>query len=275
MRKHALMHRARRFIAGAPACYGVQYFQTNLTKSKMASRGLLELLGRRVALPNRFAHSRVVTTGLLVDLHISNDYIGSGKRTRSRVATRNPSCQQRRVVANPPPSLTPFRCLICYSGPVATAAGIAASVGVVFGVQRLVPTMDPTWYKSLKKPRCAIWLRYYKEGVPYGFQMGVCSSSFPGPEVTLSTAPSKCAGKLFLALCSHSWTPPNYVFPLVWIPLKTMQSVRCWALNRRGSDPDVHFTSDTCNNHLGFTFRLHWLHRSRCGWCAPRPRACR
>ncbi|KAG2442717.1 hypothetical protein HXX76_002800 [Chlamydomonas incerta] len=63
------------------------------------------------------------------------------------------------------------------SGPAATAAGIAASIGVVFGVQRLVPTMDHTWYKALKKP---------------------------------------------------TWTPPNYVFPMVWIPLKTMQSVALW-----------------------------------------------
>lgn len=48
---------------------------------------------------------------------------------------------------------------------------------MVFGVQRLVPTYDMTWYKDIKKPK---------------------------------------------------WTPPNIVFPLVWIPLKIMQSVALW-----------------------------------------------
>ncbi|KAG2483454.1 hypothetical protein HYH03_017708 [Edaphochlamys debaryana] len=65
---------------------------------------------------------------------------------------------------------------------VTNAAGLAGSVAVVFGVQRLVPTFDPSWYKQLKKP---------------------------------------------------TWTPPNYMFPLVWIPLKLMQSVALWSVCSR------------------------------------------
>jgi hypothetical protein len=30
--------------------------------------------------------------------------------------------------------------------------GLAGALAVVFGVQRLVPSMSPTWYKSLRKP---------------------------------------------------------------------------------------------------------------------------
>lgn len=33
-----------------------------------------------------------------------------------------------------------------------SAAGLAASGAIVFGVQRLVPTYDHTWYMGLKKP---------------------------------------------------------------------------------------------------------------------------
>mmetsp|Transcript_9636 Transcript_9636/g.23905 ORF Transcript_9636/g.23905 Transcript_9636/m.23905 type:complete len:166 (-) Transcript_9636:1093-1590(-) len=53
------------------------------------------------------------------------------------------------------------------------AVQLVGSAAVVFGVQRLVPTFDPTWYKALRKP---------------------------------------------------AWTPPNWAFPAVWIPLKLMQS---------------------------------------------------
>ncbi|KAI7840892.1 hypothetical protein COHA_005421 [Chlorella ohadii] len=37
-------------------------------------------------------------------------------------------------------------------------------------------------------------------------------------------------------LVKPSWTPPNYVFPLVWIPLKVLQSVSLWLVWRSGSD---------------------------------------
>ncbi len=30
--------------------------------------------------------------------------------------------------------------------------GLLTAGAVVFGVQRLVPTMDPTWYRNLRKP---------------------------------------------------------------------------------------------------------------------------
>lgn len=54
---------------------------------------------------------------------------------------------------------------------------LLASGAVVFGVQRLVPTYDASWYKAIRKP---------------------------------------------------TWTPPNWVFPAVWIPLKLLQSVALW-----------------------------------------------
>lgn len=63
--------------------------------------------------------------------------------------------------------------------------GLLASGAVVFGVQRLVPTYDQSWYKSLKKP---------------------------------------------------SWTPKNWVFPAVWIPLKILQSVAAWAVYKQGGE---------------------------------------
>ncbi|KAL3148375.1 hypothetical protein ABBQ38_013831 [Trebouxia sp. C0009 RCD-2024] len=64
-------------------------------------------------------------------------------------------------------------------------AGLLTAGAVVFGVQRLVPTMDPTWYRSLKKPE---------------------------------------------------WTPPNWMFPAVWIPLKLAQSVAAWLVWKSTAD---------------------------------------
>jgi benzodiazapine receptor len=57
---------------------------------------------------------------------------------------------------------------------------------VVFGVQRLVPTFKPDWYRALRKP---------------------------------------------------SWTPPNWIFPAVWIPLKLLQSAALWLVWRAAPGP--------------------------------------
>lgn len=66
---------------------------------------------------------------------------------------------------------------------------LLASGAVVFGVQRLVPSYDDTWYKAIKKP---------------------------------------------------AWTPPNWVFPAVWIPLKVLQSVSLWlVLKQAGSRKEL------------------------------------
>ncbi|KAI8467911.1 MAG: TspO/MBR-related protein [Monoraphidium minutum] len=56
--------------------------------------------------------------------------------------------------------------------------GLLGAGVVVFGVQRLVPTYDNTWYKT--------------------------------------------------AITKPDWTPPNWVFPAVWIPLKLLQSASLW-----------------------------------------------
>uniref|UniRef100_A0A7S3VHW3 TspO/MBR-related protein n=1 Tax=Dunaliella tertiolecta TaxID=3047 RepID=A0A7S3VHW3_DUNTE len=63
-----------------------------------------------------------------------------------------------------------------------------ASGAIVFGVQRLVPTTDPNWYKTILRPK---------------------------------------------------WTPPNYVFPLMWIPLKTIQSIAAAMVWRQGHGKEL------------------------------------
>lgn len=65
---------------------------------------------------------------------------------------------------------------------------LLAAGAVVFGVQRLVPTFDVSWYKALQKP---------------------------------------------------TWTPPNWVFPAVWIPLKVLQSVAAWLVWKSGSGNEL------------------------------------
>jgi tryptophan-rich sensory protein len=60
--------------------------------------------------------------------------------------------------------------------------GVVAAGAVVFGVQKLTPTFDASWYKAIKKPE---------------------------------------------------WTPPNWAFPAVWIPLKALQSVGLWLAYRQ------------------------------------------
>ncbi|KAJ9508725.1 hypothetical protein QJQ45_028019, partial [Haematococcus lacustris] len=77
---------------------------------------------------------------------------------------------------------------------------LATSAAVVFGVQRLVPTFDPTW----------LWL-------------------LPAPGYA---PPPYCRYK---SLKKPTWTPPNYVFPLVWIPLKAMQSLALMLAWRGGT----------------------------------------
>jgi hypothetical protein len=64
-------------------------------------------------------------------------------------------------------------------------AGLLASGAVIFGVQRLVPSYDDSWYKAIKKPE---------------------------------------------------WTPPKWVFPAVWIPLKAMQTYALWLVMKQAPD---------------------------------------
>jgi tryptophan-rich sensory protein len=52
----------------------------------------------------------------------------------------------------------------------------------VFGVQKLTPSFDASWYQAIKKPH---------------------------------------------------WTPPNWAFPAVWLPLKALQSVALWLACRQ------------------------------------------
>ncbi|KAL4424819.1 hypothetical protein ABPG77_011069 [Micractinium sp. CCAP 211/92] len=40
----------------------------------------------------------------------------------------------------------------------------------------------------------------------------------------------------YKSLKKPGWTPPNWVFPAVWIPLKLLQSVALWLVWRSGAD---------------------------------------
>ncbi|KAK9817800.1 hypothetical protein WJX72_002358 [[Myrmecia] bisecta] len=77
---------------------------------------------------------------------------------------------------------------------------ILAAGAVVFGVQRLVPDFDPTWYQQLKKP---------------------------------------------------DWTPPDWVFPTVWIPLKIAQSYALWVVCKKArSREDLMLPLSLFGTHL-------------------------
>eukprot|EP00882_Tetradesmus_deserticola_P017446 GHRQ01018688.1.p3 GENE.GHRQ01018688.1~~GHRQ01018688.1.p3 ORF type:complete len:129 (+),score=37.55 GHRQ01018688.1:1083-1469(+) len=96
---------------------------------------------------------------------------------------------------------------------------LLASGAVVFGVQRLVPSYDDTWYKAIRKP---------------------------------------------------TWTPPNWVFPAVWIPLKVLQSVSLWlVLKQAGSRKELLLPVSLFGLHL---FLGNWWNgevacRGSCKWC--------
>lgn len=54
-----------------------------------------------------------------------------------------------------------------------------------------------------------------------------------------------------VCLPACSWTPPNYVFPLVWIPLKVMQSAALWlVLNKAKTAKELALPLAAFGTHL-------------------------
>lgn len=178
-----------------------------LEASNSGLRGLLDGAPRRVARPARQQMDGALGPGCMLTGSAAN----AAATHRLATADRLSRCQHPRSSLD---------------------WGLAGALAIVFGVQKLVRGRARVRVRGPSgKALCCMMQHEPPPPLPPP-HCRPCWSLPPPP----TQVPTYEHG-WYKALKKPEWTPPNYVFPLVWVPLKMLQSAALWLVCKAAPTP--------------------------------------